>query len=330
MINLDLKSNRKNVCEYLKEFKRVIPKKGSMFSRNPSVDISKLGDKKDKIESFFERGIMISPMLIDKNSINVYIENLRLVKQFPNELRPETVMESRIAKQTENAKNTRNILIPSVIEKNSSIMDNYNKMVAYYLLMGEERPVERFSKIEMAMKQYGVKPDIGLAIMKYGDEITTKLEELATAKVKSPKEWEFFKSQVLHSFMIAEKIGNRSVNLEEHTAWEERLIKLGILERRQEKEETKKQAFKQSIRYDVEMKKPDGEKGKVALDRELLRRAEQQYINTGVVPLGYKKNQKGKIVRNLPTMEEDKRDRLSAGNNLSASNKKRDIQELTR
>lgn len=209
-------------------------------------------------------------------------------------------------------------------------MDTYNKMVAYYLLMGEERPVERFSKIEMAMKQYGVKPDIGLAIMKYGDEITTKLEELATAKVKSPKEWKFFKSQVLHSFMIAEKIGNRSVNLEEHTAWEERLIKLGILERRQEKEETKKQAFKQSIRYDVEMKKPDGEKGKVALDRELLRRAEQQYINTGVVPLGYKKNQKGKIVRNLPTMEEDKRDRLSAGNNLSASNKKRDIQELTR
>ena len=166
MINLDLKSNRKNVCEYLKEFKRVIPKKGSMFSRNPSVDISKLGDKKDKIESFFERGIMISPMLIDKNSINVYIENLRLVKQFPNELRPETVMESRIAKQTENAKNTRNILIPSVIEKNSNVMDTYNKMVAYYLLMGEERPVERFSKIEMAMKQYGVKPDIGLAIMK--------------------------------------------------------------------------------------------------------------------------------------------------------------------
>ena len=200
MINLDLKSNRKNVCEYLKEFKRVIPKKGSMFSRNPSVDISKLGDKKDKIESFFERGIMISPMLIDKNSINVYIENLRLVKQFPNELRPETVMESRIAKQTENAKNTRNILIPSVIEKNSNVMDTYNKMVAYYLLMGEERPVERFSKIEMAMKQYGVKPDIGLAIMKYGDEITTKLEELATAKVKSPKEWKFFKSQVLHSF----------------------------------------------------------------------------------------------------------------------------------
>ena len=142
---------------------------------------------------------------------------------------------------------------------------------------------------------------------------TTKLEELATAKVKSPKEWEFFKSQVLHSFMIAEKIGNRSVNLEEHIAWEERLIKLGILERRQEKEETKKQAFKQSIRYDVEMKKPDGEKGKVALDRELLRRAEQQYINTGVVPLGYKKNQKGKIVRNLPTMEEDKREGIENG-----------------
>ena len=86
-----------------------------------------------------------------------------------------------------------------------------------------------------------------------------------------------------------------------------------------------------SMPYSSESFTADGSKiGDFSLDRELLRRAEQQYINTGVVPLGYKKNQKGKIVRNLPTMEEDKRDRLSAGNNLSASNKKRDIQELTR
>ncbi len=72
----------------------------------------------------------------------------------------------------------------------------------------------------------------GLAIMKYGDEITTKVEELAISKAKSPKEWEFFKDQVLHTFITAEKIENRNVNLEEHSKWEERFIRLGILERK--------------------------------------------------------------------------------------------------
>lgn len=170
----------------------------------------------------------------------------------------------------------------------------------------------------------------GVAIMKYGDEITTKLEELATSKTKSPKEWEFFKSQVLHSFMTAEKIGNRNVNLGEHSKWEERLIRLGILERKLNKGEEQKQTFRESIRYDVTKTGKDEDKGKVALESALLRMAEQQYINTGIVPLGYKKDKNGKIVRNLPKIENKNTGKLSAGNNLSATAKKQDVQELTR
>lgn len=131
-----------------------------MFSRSSNVDISRLEDIKDKIELFFERGTLISPMSIDKSSIDAYMENLSLVKQFPSELRPETLMETEIFKHTENAKSTRRILLPSVMESNSHIIDSYNKMIAYYLLAGGEKPVERFSKIEMSMKQYGVSPDI--------------------------------------------------------------------------------------------------------------------------------------------------------------------------
>lgn len=157
---MDLKANRKNVLEYLKEFRKLIPKRSSIFSRNSNVDISKLGTITDKIKLFSERGTLISPMSIDKNSIDAYMENLSLVKQFPSELRPDTIMESEIFTQTENAKNTRRILLPSVIENNSHIIDSYNKMVAYYLLMGGDKPVERFSRVEMSMKQYGVTPDI--------------------------------------------------------------------------------------------------------------------------------------------------------------------------
>ncbi len=171
----------------------------------------------------------------------------------------------------------------------------------------------------------------GIAIMKYGDEITTKLEELATSKTKSPKEWEFFKGQVLHSFMTAEKIGNRNVNLEEHSKWEERLIRLGILERKLDKEQ--EQTFRESIKYDVTnintKTDKDEDREKVALESALLRKAEQQYIDTGVVPLGYKKDENGKIVRILPKIENTRTDRLSAGNNLSATAKKQKTQELT-
>ena len=332
MRKLDLKTNRKNVLEYLNEFKRTIPKRNSIFSRKANVDVSKLESIKDKIELFFERGALISPMSIDKDSIDTYIENISLVKQFPGELSPEAMLESEIFKQTENAKSTRRILVPSVMENNSQVIENYDKMVAYYLLMGGDKPVERFSRVEMSMKQFCVSPDIGVAIMKYGDEITTKLEEIATSKTKSPKEWEFFKGQVLHSFMTAEKIGNRSVNLEEHSEWEERLIRLGILERRIDRSEGKKQTFRESIKYDVTNteKDKDENKGRVTLEIQLLKKAEQQYINTGVIPLGYKKDENGKIVRILPKLEDKRTDRLSAGSNLSATAKKREVQETTR
>ena len=157
---MDIKTNRKNVLEYLKEFKKAVLKRKSIFSKNSNVDVSKLENIKDKIELFSERGTLISPMSIDRNSINTYIENVNLVKQFPRELRPETIMESEILKQTQNTKSTRRILLPSIRENNSHIMENYDKMVAYYLLMGGDKPVERFSKVEMSMKQYGVSPDI--------------------------------------------------------------------------------------------------------------------------------------------------------------------------
>lgn len=332
MRKLDLKTNRKNVLEYLNEFKRTIPKRNSIFPRKANVDVSRLENIKDKIELFFERGALVSPMSIDKDSIDTYIEDISLVKQFPRELSPEAMLESEIFKQTESAKSTRRILVPSVVENNSQVIENYDKMVAYYLLMGGDKPVERFSRVEMSMKQFGVSPDIGVAIMKYGDEITAKLEELATCKTKSPKEWEFFKEQVLHSFMIAEKIGNRSVNLEEHLEWEERLIRLEILERRIDRDEGKKQTFRESIKYDVTNtgKEKDEDKGRVTLESQLLKMAEQQYIDTGAIPLGYKKDENGKIVKILPKLEDKQTDRLSAGNNLSATAKKREVEEATR
>lgn len=173
----------------------------------------------------------------------------------------------------------------------------------------------------------GLNQICGVAIMKYGDELTTKLEELAISKTKSPKEWDFFKNQVLHSFMTAESIGNRSVNLEEHTKWEERLIKLGILERKNDKGE--QQTFRESIRYDITSdKNGKGEEQRGGtLESALLKAAEQQYMNTGAIPLGYKKDERGKIVRIVPRIENRRtRDKLSAGNNLSTTPKKQELQ----
>ena len=160
---MDLKVNRKNTLEYLKEFKKSIPKKGTFLSRTPKVDNSRLGNIKEKIKIFFSRDILSSPMSVDKDSIHTYMEVLDLAKQFPRELSPEALMEIDIFSKTENFKGTRRILLPSVMESDLQITHNYEKMVAYYLLMSGEKPIERFSKVEMSMKQYGVKPD-----MRYG------------------------------------------------------------------------------------------------------------------------------------------------------------------
>lgn len=175
--------------------------------------------------------------------------------------------------------------------------------------------------------------------MKYGDEITTKLEEIAISKVKSPKEWECFKNQVLHSFITAEKIGNRNVNPEQHKQWEERLVRLGIIERILDKENNEEENFRQSIKYDLSDNKnsdkdKDESKQSIMLETALLKNAEQTYINTGIVPIGYKKNENGKIVRIEPKIftKDERANRLSASkNNLSSSeNNIRQNQQLSR
>ena len=151
---MDLDVERRNTLEYLKEFNKSIPKKRSLLSlsRKATVDNSKLIDMKDKVEKFFEDGALISPMKIDKDSIDIYTQNVELVKQFTSDLKPDNMMENIILEQTGNVRKTRTILLPSIVERNSDVSENYDKMVAYYMLMGGDKPVERFSKTEMQMK----------------------------------------------------------------------------------------------------------------------------------------------------------------------------------
>lgn len=321
---MDLKNKRINTKEYLKEFYKSIPKKSSIFNKNVNIDISKIDDIKDKIEMFYGRDTLISPMSIDKDSITTYIDTLNAVKQFPEHLRPDTIIEKNILSRTQKSNNTRRILIPSVMEENSSLMQDYDRMVAYYLAMGGDNPVERFSKVGMSMKQYGVSTDVGISIMKYGNEITTKLEELARDKNKSPKEWECFKNQVLHSFFTAEKIGNATVNPEEHSQWEERLIKLGILERKLDKGTKQEVSFKEELRNSAKnhnSRDDNPNATKVQTEMALQKNAEQIYIRTGMLPIGYKKDENGKIVRIEPKIVvDDRKNRLSASrNNLSTT-----------
>lgn len=322
---MDVKNKRVNVKEYLKEFYKSIPKKSYSFSRNVNIDISKIDNIKEKIEMFYERGILISPMSITKESITTYIDTLNAVKQFPTHLKADNIIENNILSRTQKQNNTRRILIPSVIEENANLLQDYDKMVAYYLLTGGDNPIQRFSRVGMSMKQYGVSTDIGISIMKYGNEITTKLEELARSKTKSPKEWECFKKQVLHTFFTAEKIGNRNVNPEEHSEWEERLIRLGILERKQEV------SFKEDLRNmtrDRNLGDCDPSTSKVLTEVALQKNAEQVYIKTGMLPIGYKKDEKGKIVRIQPKIDiDDRKNRLSASrdNLLTSQQSKNEI-----
>ena len=133
-------------------------------------------------------------------------------------------------------------------------MADYDKMIAYYLVMGGDKPIKRFSRLEMSMKEYGIRPDLGVSIMKYGDKLTTRLEELLKEGRKTPEEWDVLKNQVLHSFNVAESIGNRNVNSQEHKIWEERLIRLGILERKKEKpiEQKEEGTFRGNLKLSAE------------------------------------------------------------------------------
>lgn len=283
-----------------------------------------------------EKGTLISPELVNRGNISEYKKAIENLKKFPQQIRPDNMLENKILAQTSAGKNTRRILLGGVREQDESIMDDYNKMVAHYLLIGGDKPVERFSRVEMSMRQYGLRPDLGVAIMKYGDKLTTKLEELAKEGRKSPQEWEVFKNQVLHSFTIAEAIGNRNINLQEHEIWEERLVRLGILERKKEKPIVEQETLRESVKVDIS-KPSDREQQGILLDSSMLERAQRTFENTGAIPLGYKLGEDGKTVVSIASqIGFDKngatsREKLSASKNkLSATEKKESDQKVTR
>lgn len=304
------------------------------FDKTCAVAIMEDKTVKENIQflGIAEKGTLISPELVNKDNISEYKKAIENLKRFPHQIRSDNMLENKILAQTSTAKNTRRILLDSVREQDESIMRNYDKMVAHYLLIGGDRPVERFSRVEMAMKQYGLRPDLGVAIMKYGDKLTTKLEELAKEGKKSPKEWELFKDQVLHSFNVAEGIGNRNVNQQEHEIWEERLVRLGILQRKLEKPIAEQETLRESVKVDInnDKDKPsDTAKQGVLLDRTMLERAQRAYENTGAMPLGYKLAEDGKTVVSIASQVgfdkngSTSRDKLSASKNgLSATGKK--------
>ena len=281
-----------------------------------------------------EKGVLISPDLINKNSVESYKRAVETAKKFPTQYRPDNILESKILNQVNSGRNTRRILLDGVREKDQAIMADYDKMIAYYLVMGGDKPIERFSRLEMSMKQYGVRPDIGVSIMKYGDKLTTRLEELLKEGRKTPEEWDVLKNQVLHSFNVAESIGNRNVNSQEHKIWEERLIRLGILERKIEKpiEQKKEETFRENLKLSAEKPVDKGNQG-VLLDSTMLKRAQKAYEDTGAIPLGYKL-QDGKVVSIASTLTltpDSPKDRIKASkSNLSAEGLKPKEEQTTR
>lgn len=283
-----------------------------------------------------EKGVLISPDLINKNSVESYKRAVETAKKFPAQYRPDNILESKILNQVNSGRNTRRILLDGVREKDQAIMADYDKMIAYYLVMGGDKPIKRFSRLEMSMKQYGVRPDLGVSIMKYGDKLTTRLEELLKEERKTPEEWDVLKNQVLHSFNVAESIGNRNVNSQEHKIWEERLIRLGILERKIEKpiEQKKEETFRENLKLSAEKPVDKGKQG-VLLDSTMLKRAQKAYEDTGAIPLGYKLSQDGKtvvsIASTLTLTPDSTKDRIKASkSNLSAEGLKPKEEQTTR
>ena len=283
-----------------------------------------------------EKGVLISPDLINKNSVESYKRAVETAKKFPAQYRPDNILESKILNQVNSGRNTRRILLDGVREKDQAIMADYDKMIAYYLVMGGDKPIKRFSRLEMSMKQYGVRPDLGVSIMKYGDKLTTRLEELLKEGRKTPEEWDVLKNQVLHSFNVAESIGNRNVNSQEHKIWEERLIRLGILERKIEKpiEQKEEETFRENLKLSAEKPVDKGKQG-VLLDSTMLKRAQKAYEDTGAIPLGYKLSQDGKkvvsIASTLTLTPDSPKDRIKASkSNLSAEVLKPKEEQTTR
>lgn len=231
------------------------------------------------------------------SNVNVHqIERVVAIqKRLPDEFKADRLLEERLGQKLEERMkfSGRRIITPQEIEERKELSSSFDATVAAFVFEGGRDVVSRFRPLIQKMSRAGIPVNLGRTVLGAGDKIVERMAEIERTEGRGSKAWKLMLEPVLHMYDISKDLGGEKWNPQEHKAFEDKLVRLGLIEiakeDRQVETETKVE------RKDGRSDRADSQT-RVQLRQGLIREAEVQYVNTGMTPIGFKLDNEGNVV----------------------------------
>lgn len=288
--------NDEDIVTKLSSFLSALPMKHyKLFSK--TLDEKALLENKNILENFCNGLSFEDIQKIENSNVGLVLKVSNLIEKFPKQLMLDRIIEDDMINYMNNGSTGKRIILTEYdLDKKKTTMENFDKCVATYLMAGGKDIFDRFYKLINNMSKQGVHVNVGNSIIKLGNAFASKMEKLQNDSERNSQAWKFCLPHILHAYDVSKSIGNERYNSEEHKMFEKRLEALGIIELEKESKSAKKQYGKNTIVTDntpdkVTTKQP------IVTEEEKIYLAKCQYINTGMLPLGYRLDNSGAIMK---------------------------------
>lgn len=237
-------------------------------------------------------------------------------------------LESRLYERARNKSQQSHILrrANSVITDRSKavkteLQQEFEECIGSYIMLGGSDIYSEFRETIQMMRGQGINANAGLAVIHFGEYVLANMEKLEMTSQRNGEAWNFLLDPVLHAYTVSKELQNELYNGNAHKEFEERLVKLGLIEKARDSKALAvvKPSLKSKIKsfFSSFGSKDDRDdmKQPILLESAQLNNARNMFINTGAVPLGYKFDKKTGELRKETGAEEMQR-RTKANINL--------------
>lgn len=284
-----------SVVTKVSSFLSKLPVKRRLFGKE--IDEKALLADNTILKDFYDALSIQDIQGIDNSNVNLMTKAFNLVNRLPASLKPDRLIEDKLKERLGTQQEKRRVILTDKhINDKAELSADFDKCVAAYLLNGGTDMFGRFHTLIRDMNKKGIHTNVGESILKLGNAFATKMEGLQNSSERNSKAWAFILPHILQVYTVSKNIGNELYNAEEHKKFEERLVNLGLIEL--EKENSTVNA-KVKRKVDISSNSPykSSSKQPVMLEHEQVKLAICQYINTGMLPNGYKLNDSGEIIK---------------------------------
>ena len=296
-------------------------KRGMIFRQ---FDINYAMNHRYEIEDVYKSFRLSDIQSVDDDNISICKRIIDSMGKLPKEMKIEEVLKENLEKAIKDYENSnvrRNILTDDTLKKKEDIQKQFETCVGAYILTGGRDIYSQFQKTIQLMNSKGIKANTGLAVIHLADQIADKMMHLDKNFKRNSPTWNALLEPVFEAYMMSVGLGNEKHNPEEHKELEDKLIALGIIEKKKDTHQIV--ATKTKVRDRVSNllhRKDDNDKTNlingVLLEHALLRQAINEYLNTGMVPIGYRQDKETGIIKKETETEKIKREERIKANEL--------------